>query len=167
MTALGLIAAGGRITADEIQQVAPLAVIKGSDETVTSSTTLQNDNELFASLDANATYIFILYLAFEGNTQGSGDLKTGWTLPSGATMRFGAPHINSTGSTVLDTTYTESSFPTSRTNTSTVLLGMTETGTVTVGNTAGTMQLQWAQNTSNGTGTIVHAGSMLALWRIS
>ena len=82
-------------------------------------------------------------------------------------MRFTAPHINSLGNTVMDTSYTESIAPTCRTNTSGVLMGVVMIGTLTVGSAAGTMQLQWAQHTSNATGTIVHAGSSLELWRIS
>jgi hypothetical protein len=167
MVALGLIAAGGRITADEIQQVAPLAVIKGSDESVTSSTTLQNDNELFVSVDANASYIFACYLNYEGGTTGSGDLKWLWALPAGATMRYAAPHINASSTTILDTTYTEAITVISRTNTAGTLLGVTMEGVLVTSSTAGTMQLTWAENTSDSTPTIIHAGSSLALWRIS
>jgi hypothetical protein len=43
---------------------------------------------------------------------------------------------------------------------------MRMSGTVTVSTTPGTLQLQWAQNTSNGVGTIVHAGSGLLLVRV-
>jgi hypothetical protein len=39
-------------------------------------------------------------------------------------------------------------------------------GSVTVSTTAGTLVLQWAQNTSNGVGTIVHAGSAMLLVRV-
>ena len=40
-------------------------------------------------------------------------------------------------------------------------------GTVLTSTTAGTLQFKWAQGTSNGTATIVHAGSALVLWQIA
>lgn len=159
--------AGTRITAALLNSAIGLEVIKGSDESVTSSTTLQNDNELFVSVDANATYIFACYLNYEGGTTGSGDLKFLWALPSGATMRYSVPHVNASSVTIIDTTYTELITVICRTNTAGTLLGVTMEGVLVTSSAAGTMQLTWAENTSDSTPTIIHAGSSLALWRVS
>ena len=40
-------------------------------------------------------------------------------------------------------------------------------GSIVVSTTAGNVQLKWAQGTSSGTGTIVHAQSSLKLQRVS
>ncbi|MFJ2477126.1 hypothetical protein ACIOWI_29830 [Streptomyces sp. NPDC087659] len=75
-------------------------VIKPSLESVTSSTTMQNDNHLLASLAANALYKLTAYLAVTGSA--TGDFKCAWTLPSGATApaRFcRGPSVSTTGST--------------------------------------------------------------------
>ena len=67
--------------------IAPLAAYKTLDETVTNSTTLQNDDALLVSLAANAVYLFAVLLDYEGAAVGTGDLKYGWGVPTGATMR--------------------------------------------------------------------------------
>jgi hypothetical protein len=160
-------AAGSRITAAGIDAAICLAVIKGSNESVTSSTTLQNDNELVLPVVADATYLFECYLDFEGGTQGSGDLKWTWALPSGATMRYRAVYTNTSGAAVTGTTNLDSDVVSAGTATAGVLRGVSMHGTLTVGATAGSIQLQWAENTSDSTPTIVHAQSSLALWRVS
>ncbi len=57
-------------------------VVKTSDESVTSSTTLQDDDDLEFDADANSVYFLIA--GSLGDASGTGDLKFGWTLPSGA-----------------------------------------------------------------------------------
>src|SRR5690348_15724965 len=97
MTAIGNINAGGRILASAMRGIAPLAVIKGADESVTSSTTLQNDDALLVTLTANATYVFSLFLNYQGGTQGSSDIKVAWTFPTGTTMRYCRDFVTTAG----------------------------------------------------------------------
>ncbi len=165
MTALGNIQAGGRILASVVQGVAPLAVIKGADQTVTSSTTVVNDNALVLPVVANATYLFLCYLDYEGGTTGGSDLKWVWSVPSSGTLRYQRINFDPSNATQLST-LSGATTGTARTN-GTNLQGVTMFGSLIMSSTAGNLQLQWAQNSPSSTGTIVHAQSYLALWRIS
>lgn len=167
MTALGLINAGSRITASMLRAVAPLAAYKTADETVTSSTTLQADDQLFIALLANATYSWDLWLNYEGGTQGSSDLKTGWSLPASASLKGSAEYVNNAGSSIVEVYFTGASTLAPGTNGSGQVRGFTARGTITTSATAGNMQLEWCQNTVSATGTIVHAGSVLRAWQIA
>ena len=167
MTALGNIQAGGRLTAAMLQGVAPYAVIKGADETVTSSATLQNDDALFLAVAANTSWLFDAYLDYEGGTLGASDLKYEWTVPSGAALRYGAAHLDTSGNNICSDTHPDGAAVSAGTNGGGDTRSVKMYGTLIVGGTAGTLQLKWAQNTSSGTGTIVHAQSYLTLWQIS
>jgi hypothetical protein len=149
-----------------MQSIAPQCVIKGADQSVASSTTLQNDNALFLPLVANATYLFDVVLDYEGGTGGSSDLKWTWVLPTGATLRYVFTESSSAGVAAVNMS-AGSAVNTAGTNGAAFLKGVLMKGSVIVGSTAGTAQLQWAQGTANATPTIVHAQSYLALWRIT
>jgi hypothetical protein len=167
LAASGLIQAGTRITASLLASIAPLAVIKGADEPVTSSTTLQNDNALLLrSLVASATYLFACYLDYEGGTQGASDIKWTWSTPGSATLRYQKECVNLSGTAVCPTC-TGSGTQTAGSNGAGTLMGVTMTGSLVMSSTGGTLQLQWAQNTSSATPTIVHAQSYLSLWRVT
>lgn len=170
MTALGNIYAGSRITASDVAGVAPLAVIKGADQSLASSTAMQNDDALFLPVAANAGYLVECLLNYEGGTHGSSDLKWEFTGPSGATMVYtfvaypvsgsiAAGNVNMGAATGL------SGVGTAGTN-GAQNLAVIMRGTLITGGTAGTLQLQWAQDTSSATATIVRAQSMLALWQV-
>jgi hypothetical protein len=167
MTAVSQINAGSRLTASMLRAVAPDAAIKGGDQTVTSSTTLVNDGGLFVSVAANASYVFQVFLDYEGGTQGSSDIKYGWSVPSGTTMRYTDFHISTGGTATAGGLSLESTVTAAGTNGSGNKRGVFMNGSVVTAGTAGTLQLQWAQNTSSGTGTIVHAQSYLALWQVA
>lgn len=166
MTAAANIKAGSRILASQIVNVAPLAAYKSVDQSVTSSTTLVNDNTLFIPVLASATYDFKLFLNYEGSTQGASDLKFAWTGPTGFGMQYQLNGIQTTGA------WTSGflrgiSGGTLGTNGAGNKFAATMIGTVTTSTTPGTLQFQWAQNTSSGTATIVHATSDLAAWQIA
>lgn len=151
--------AGQILTADELNAALPIApAVKTADETVTSSTTLQNDDHLFVSVAANTTYLLELDFVFSANA--SGDLKTTFTVPSGTT---GSLNMTSDAGTSTGVSMT-----------STAVWDGTGTdeqarifGRVVTSSTAGTVRLQWAQNASFGTGTIIRNGSFLRITRIS
>lgn len=167
MTALGNINAGGRILAADVRSVAPLAVIKGADESVTSSTTVQNDDALFLPVVTNASYLMFCYLDYEGGTGGSSDLKLSWASPASSTVRCQKIHVDSSNATQVGVTDYTSLVVTARTAGAGNLQALSMIGTFVTTSTAGNLQLLWAQNTSSGTATIVHVQSYLALWRIS
>lgn len=157
--------AGSRILASVMQGAIPLAVIKAADESVTSSTTLQNDDELLLSVAANASYLFFCYLDYEGAS--AGDLKISWSVPTSATLRFAQIGQTAASAATTSATGIESTAYSFGADAAATLNALLMHGTLLTSSTAGTLQLQWAQGTSSGTATKVHAQSFLALWRIS
>ena len=164
--AIGLFTAGTRITAALLNSIAPLSVIKPSDQSVTSSTTLVNDSALFLPVVASATYLFDAYLDFEGAAIGTGDLKIEWTVPAGAALRFDLHGLN-TASSSFSSTFTDGVTTALGTTGAASLRGALMKGSLVMAATAGNLQLKWAQNTSSATATIVHAQSYVALWRVT
>lgn len=148
----------------------PTVVRKVADETVTSSTALQDDDELLFAIGASETWVMFAYLFVDGNT--AGDLVVSLTGPAGATGAVGA-----IGTGTTQTTFENSAF-----NNQAGAFGATlPIGTVGAGNktlafvvgsivnstTPGNVTLQWAQKVSSATATTVFAGSFLVATRIS
>lgn len=159
--------AGTSITTALLDQIIPQTVIKPSDQSVINSTVLVNDTALVLPVNANATYIFVAYIDYEGHTQGSSDLQIQWTVPAGATLKAvdlfigtgGANnqgHLNAAQTAVCGT------------NGAGVSRSLLVIGTLVTVGTAGNIQTQWAQNTAdNVAATKVHAGSALMLFEAS
>ena len=157
--------AGQRITAALLNAIQPLSATRSSTQSVTNSTTFMNDDTLFLSLQANATYRVEMELYYSGGTQGASDLNFKFTLPSGATGTAMIIRQNASGTFVGSS---ENNF-TNATNAATAGAGNIQAlgfrGTL-VTSSAGVLQLQWAQNTSNGTALIMAIGSSLVAWRL-
>lgn len=134
-------------------------VYKGSDESVTSSSTLQDDNELVSpTLATNVKYL-VECQVFYTSTSATPGVKFSWVGPTSATMVWGAGagYIgNSTIGAVDAWSISASAFDQAL-----------YTGILVTAGSTGTLQLQWAQNTSNGTATTVKAGSWLRLTRVA
>jgi Pectate lyase superfamily protein/Right handed beta helix region len=142
---------------------------KSADQSVTASTTLVAVNDLVASVQPNTRYDVTLNLIYDAAA--AADLKIGWTGPAGATMDW-TPAAPGTGATAAP-------FPLDiglRSITSTPALGAVGVGTkilatargrLVVGATGGTLQLTFAQNTSDASNATVSAGSWLRLERIN
>lgn len=164
--------AGQRLTAANaniMQNV--FGVIKPSDQSVTSSTVLVNDTSLLiasASLVASATYKVDVMIDYEGFTNGSGDLKTNWVTPAGSTLNLGiSTYLNTSGANgapLIVKGGVSLAWGTSGAGTTRALL---LSGTLVMAATLANFQLQWAQNTSSTTATIVHAGSYLLMSRVA
>jgi hypothetical protein len=173
--------AGHNTTAAEIAQIIQAIndlsayVVKTADETVTSSATVQDDDELFMTLGvANAVYEMTAGIIYGASAAaGTNGFKYTFTGPAGAVMNW-VPHVK------IDTDGTNAAtsiWQTSLSLTQTVsaggagAVGTTMTaapkGILTVGATTGTLKLRWSQATSNATGTKVYAGSYLALRRLA
>lgn len=147
-----------------------LRATKTANETVTSSTTLQNDDALTVTLDANSVYRVYMVLLMAGIT--AGEIKTSWTVPAGAT---GFKNCMGPGS---DSTSRDGAAATMRygvhTFTTAVNYGVNdaanfvhavEQGVVTT-TTGGTFVLQWAQQASSATASTIAAGSFLIAEKI-
>jgi hypothetical protein len=155
---------------------AGLFAAKSADESVTASTTLQNDDHLVVPVAANATYTIDGYLQWIGND--TGDIKFAFAFPSGSTLHWGmiGPDDLATTFASLGTRGTSEWFArTSQTTSSAfiqysastaALLGRMS-GLLVTGGSAGTLTLQWAQFVSNPTATTLKQGSWLKLSRVA
>ena len=108
-----------------------------------------------------------MYLNFVGAAIGTADLKIAWTFPSGLTLSAQPFYIDTSGGTRIAVQQIQTSVLAAGTAGAGNNTSMSLRGTVVVSSTAGNLQLQWAQNTSNATATSVLAGSVLWLQRIS
>ena len=135
-------------------------VRKTADETVNNSATLQNDDVLLLALAANETWYFMLTFGHVGN--GAADIRVGFTIPAGATMRYGCSAARMTD---LDTVNFCVSIPGSGTTQAyaggTDQRHVTLSGVVVNGGTAGDLQFQWAQDTATVVDTKVLTNSYL------
>lgn len=138
-----------------------LVARKTADETVNNSATLQNDDTLALSAVAIADYLFECSLRY--STNGTANLKWSFTVPAGAAIVYSALHIPAGGSALTMTELINTGVGTADDSINYVrMLGIFQT----VG-TAGTLQLQWAQNTANASDTKVLSASFMTLQRIS
>lgn len=146
-----------------ITEVRGVYARKTADETVNNSTTLQNDDHLLVSVAANAVYDFKLAIHYNSGT--TPDLKVGWSVPSGTTMVWGGVIIDTAGAMTVAASLTQSSVQAiGGTGAAAFILF---TGTVVTSTTAGTLQMQWAQNTLTVADSKILAGSELTLIRTS
>lgn len=142
---------------------------KTSNETVTSSTTLQNDDILTFAVEASATYIMTGYIKYSQNlaTGATAGMKVGFAIPASSTFEWTSDGTSGlTDATTHETVVTVGTGTRSVAANGTVSMAMQPSGSlITVG--AGTLVMQWAQVSSSATGTIVRAGSWLKLERVA
>lgn len=138
----------------------PVVIVqKTAGETVTSSTTLQDDNHLTFSAAANERWKG--QISFPLNANSSGGFKFNITAPSGATgscSMFGSPAFVS-GWVAIETGHGSTSISSNAT--------MIITFDITNGSNAGSVTLRWAQNASFGTGTTISGGATLIALRVA
>jgi len=133
---------------------------KTADESVASSTTLQNDDTLKIALAANDAVEFSGML-FVSSTSSTPDIKVTFTVPSGATVRWFAEWFQ-TGSTYQNSGLVIASGTTASFTVAANTLGTVKfSGIVVNGSTAGDLQFQWAQNASNSAAVKVEQRSFL------
>jgi hypothetical protein len=168
----GPFSAGSRITADGLNQIAPMAAVRSSTQSVASSTTLQADDTLLLQLEADTSYRVDLMLIYEGDTEGDADLQFALVGPSGSSGYGACIKINPTGgATAIAEVTLQTSVPGSGTKCATLGSGTLAAAwcsmTVVTGADAGTLQLYWAQNTSDATATVMQVGSSLIAWELA
>lgn len=156
--------AGTRILASTINNIAGLYAPKNSNQSIASNTTLQNDTALFVPVLANKTYEFALRLLYNGVGGGGGELKFGWSVPSGTTMVWGLNYAVAPTLGLALVYGTQSSVLAGGANGTGNPLPLWMSGFITTSGTTGNVQFQWAQNTSNATATTVMIGSRLIAW---
>ena len=137
-------------------------IVKAADETVTSSTTLQNDDHFTFECLANTDYIVEINAFVDGAAAAS--LKWNWTVPTGGTGWSGGPRALTQVSNDFDDTATED-FGGDEVGSinDAGFVSMQITSIIRCAGTAGTVTWQWAQNASNATGTTVHSKSWMQI----
>lgn len=142
-----------------INERTPLLVTKTADETVTASAAYQADNELVLQGAVNATYKAHLHVIV--NSVVAADIKIRITLPSGGTAvqwtlsKASGPFIVAVMTTGLGVATTGADEP------------FDYIGLIKMGSTAGSIQVDWAQNASDPGATTVKAQSFFELVQVS
>jgi hypothetical protein len=140
---------------------------KQADESVTSSTALQDDNELKFDVVTDGVYEFKVVLAYvEPAGSGTPDLDVAFGVSAGAVAggNSGSHVVGTTGGaavhTVNNTVATEATLGTAGGSRVVVIEGWVRATADAV------FSLQWAQNVSSGNTVTVQAGSVLMYRRI-
>ncbi|MBT2226239.1 hypothetical protein [Nonomuraea sp. NEAU-A123] len=176
LTTDGKFVVGGDLQVNGIGQLR--TIVKGANESIASSTVLQDDDALLVSVVANAKYDVLAMIMGDGPA--AGDFKTAWTVPAGATGLRACwgptPDAKATLTPGFD----------NRTNTAmrsgchgwttatpysnqaiSSGIAIQERGVLSTAATAGTLRLQWAQNTSDVGLTTVYGESYIMIRRIA
>ena len=137
---------------------------KTTDESVANSTTLQDDDDLITALKANTVYQIEGRIHVE-SASATPDFKYAFSIPTGSTISltgFGAEKAGAFFATDQHLDLEE--------NTIALNAGVHSYlnfwGIVETNSTAGNIKLQWAQNASNATATILGKLSSIEIWEI-
>jgi hypothetical protein len=157
-------------------------VARTADSTpITSSATFANDDTLKWTVGANDRWVFQAYLTFtaadSSGAATTADVKTDFSVPASGTMQHGMLGItggtfSGYGSTLIGQspgrvrTEAEASNA-SAIGAAAVSFGMALCGFYQGGGTGGTVNLQWAQGTSNAATLLIAKNSILILWRVA
>lgn len=142
----------------------PQVKFKSASQNVVSSTTLVDCTGMSFAIGSNEVWAGYLIPMFVAGA--SGGIKWAFTVPSGCTGRgYGFGGASSDGFSSADVDITSGGSRTAAYTTTGAR--MTLEFNVTNGSTAGTVQFQFAQATSNGTNTTVSKNAQLIVWRVS
>lgn len=168
------------LTAAELNAAQPIVVAKQVTESLTSNVTLQNDDELFVTLNAGQSYEVEVNLIINGSaTSGAGDFKCAWAR-TGTLNQVGARQCTGPSIRTIDssgTTATAGTLPnilgilrrtgghalTTAVNYGTdgTATGLVQERFIIQAAVTGVLTLQWAQDTTSATATQVVAGSYI------
>ena len=138
---------------------------KTADESVTSSTTLQDDNDFTnIAVAANGVYVIEGYLDY---TQSVGDLKLAFTYTTSPSVRSYSIYAVAEDGTSDEDTDNGGNDLILTTLTDGQDIAAVIRGHLTVSGSSGTGKLQWAQNTSDASPTTIRKGSWLKFTRIA
>jgi hypothetical protein len=151
-----------------------LHIIKPSDQ-ASSTTTLADDNHLFAAVAAGTDYWVQLMLIYEAHADN--DLKITFSGPSGATFDWMSDSVGSGATSTNGSDWTISRSlqglgaqpaPAGIGTTGLTRMLALPRGVLHVGETSGTFRLRWARlANTQGVATTVYAGSLLRIRRLT
>jgi hypothetical protein len=150
------------------------SAVKSANTARTSTTTRTADPHLTLTVRANVSYTVSGMLILSSAANAAGDFSMDFAFPANAVVHWGGVGPNNTiasGSFIGGEFQAQSNqtvSPTGQTpyGATTVPNTVLLSGYVAVGATAGSLTLQWAQNTSNANATTLLTGSWLRLDRI-
>lgn len=149
------------------------ARLTGNVTLATSDTTLQDVTGLSVSVPANFIYVVDMVLGADVASGSTEDIKFGFTFPSGASLRvhgMGGTTAGVTGSTASDMNIQATDITSGSTTlaygTSTAGTWVLLRGVLVMSSTAGTFQVQAAQNTSGANAARVRGNSYIMLTRV-
>jgi hypothetical protein len=154
--------------------VSSVAVLSADMTAISAQTTLQNVTGLGLAIGASATEIWrVTYWLLTTAANTTMDLKLGFTVPASCTMKWATFGLNSEipSWATRGASNTPNAILAESGTTSPATLGGTQGTTITAlvfgGGTAGTVQLQYAQNTSDAGNLQVLKGSMMEAIRVA
>jgi hypothetical protein len=155
----GLTLTGSTISASGGLGAPTYVVTKTADETVTSSTTLQDDDHLTQAITNNKNYwIELNLIVSRTNFDNSNNIRIGFAGNSNGNIAW-----NTT--TVILNNGTSSATLTPALNLSDAGVPIPYKVTLAIKATANTTgKLRWAQGTNNSTGVTLHKGSSMSIW---
>jgi hypothetical protein len=161
-------AAGAKLRASDLNSFVLLTGFCTADTTYTSTTTLANVTGMSVALEASAAYIFDGYVAYNAAST-TPDFKMAFTIPTGATGHWMLHSLSSASSNPGNLNAAHStSFTTAQTGGTDASFGIAALPAGYMETTdAGTVQVQAAQNTSNGTTLTVFQGSWIRFQRVA
>lgn len=137
---------------------------KTADESLAANTTLQNDDHLFFAMAANE-YYSIRGTLWHSNAADAGHLKIAFTVPASATYHVASEGVGAGGSSYDHNDHRNVAATASYFSPATGAVCHFR-GIVANAGTAGNFQVQWAQNTVNGTATFIKKGSHLIISKL-
>lgn len=155
---------------DKAPSSAPTTVAKPSNETLASSTTLQDDDDLTFEIGANETWLVEYRLFYSSPT--AADLKMDISGPSGVAGSYGIVALDTaaTGTSGDVTVPSDNSLATDQVLGGAgfdVRLTAIVLATIRNGATAGSVTLRWAQNVSDADSTIVYKDASLVAHKVA
>jgi len=139
--------------------------VKASNETVTSNATVQNDDDLVIALDTDSTYHVKAHLLVNTGASSTPDFLHLFSAPTSSTFDYVMTHSAAPGVPAF-IVYTDASTPSSLAVTGSTQANFWVDMTIRTSSTQGNLQFQWAQGTSDGTGTVVQAESWMSARKI-
>ncbi|MEI5100286.1 hypothetical protein RB200_19385 [Streptomyces sp. PmtG] len=163
--------AGQRATATLLRSMQPQTVRKTADESRAATTTFLDDTHLVFPAEAAAVYTMVGWIKYFADP--TPDIKMQFAVPSGCLGEWawlmpgsGTAAGATTGYSIRTETNDVASFRTGY-GTSDTTQFTPVSGLFRMSTTAGNISLQWAQNTSNATATVLYTDSWLTFLRIA
>ena len=144
---------------------ASVSIRKSANETITSSTALQDDDQLLFAANTNETWIYEVSYIYTTGATATPDIRVGMNGPAGSTCVYQVADIAHAGNANAGSTACNTAL--SMATTATGTKGGYLTGSITTAATAGNVAFRWAQNTSSTTSTVVVAGSSLVAFKLT